>query len=75
MSSQPKAALPSKVSGIGRRRPQHRANLPGQRLRTERLLDERRALLQDPKVHDGVIGVAGHEKHLNAGLEFLQPVG
>jgi hypothetical protein len=37
--------------------PQRRSHLPGQLFRTERLLDELRARLQDPMLLDDIVGV------------------
>src|SRR5689334_15133732 len=42
---------------------QRLAHLDGQILLAERLLDEVHALVEAAMVHDGVLGVAGHEQH------------
>ena len=54
--------------------PQRFPDFDGQLAGTEWLLDKLRILLQNPMMHDSIVGVARHEQHFDSGPAFLQPI-
>src|SRR5438128_1284026 len=54
------------------RRIQHLAHLARQRIRSERLLQKRRAWVELPVMDNGLVGVARHKEDLHVGTRGLQ---